>query len=55
MIILTKVAVPQVKEILSNYGKFPAVLWWDTPNDMNRERAAESSTMWWSSCGRISL
>ena len=33
------VAVPQVKEILSNYGEFPAVLWWDTPCDMNRERA----------------
>jgi alpha-L-fucosidase len=33
-----KVAVPQVKEILSNYGPI-AVLWWDTPCDMNRERA----------------
>ncbi len=36
---IDKVAVPQVKEILSNYGKFPAVLWWDTPIDMNKERA----------------
>jgi len=35
------VAVPQVKEILSNYGEFPAVLWWDTPVDMSRERAAK--------------
>jgi len=33
------VAVPQVKEILSNYGKFPAVLWWDTPTGMNTNRA----------------
>ena len=36
---IDKVAVPQVKEILSNYGEFPAVLWWDTPNGMNQERA----------------
>lgn len=36
---IDKVAVPQVREILSNYGKFPAVLWWDTPIDMNKERA----------------
>ena len=34
------VAVPQVKEILTKYGQFPAVLWWDTPGaGMNRERA----------------
>jgi alpha-L-fucosidase len=38
---IDKIAVPQVKEILSNYGKFPAVLWWDTPTDMNPERAAK--------------
>jgi alpha-L-fucosidase len=36
---LDKVAVPQVKEILTHYGEFPAVLWWDTPVDMNKERA----------------
>jgi alpha-L-fucosidase len=36
---IDKIAVPQVKEILSNYGEFPAVLWWDTPHDMNKERA----------------
>jgi alpha-L-fucosidase len=34
-----KVAVPQVKEICTNYGEFPAVLWWDTPTGMNEERA----------------
>ena len=33
------VAVPQVKELLSDYGEFPAVLWWDTPMDMTKERA----------------
>ncbi|MBC8481647.1 MAG: alpha-L-fucosidase [Planctomycetes bacterium] len=35
---IKKIAVPQVKEILSNYGDI-AVLWWDTPFDMNKERA----------------
>jgi alpha-L-fucosidase len=33
-------AVPQVREILSNYGPI-AVLWWDTPIDMNEQRAAQ--------------
>jgi alpha-L-fucosidase len=28
-----------VKEILTQYGEFPAVLWWDTPTDMTKERA----------------
>ena len=32
------IAVPQVREILSNYGPL-AVLWWDTPRDMNDQRA----------------
>src|ERR1022692_3607430 len=36
---IDKIAVPQVKEILSNYGAFPAVLWWDTAVDMNPARA----------------
>lgn len=35
---IKKIAVPQVKEILSNYGKI-SVLWWDTPVDMTKERA----------------
>jgi alpha-L-fucosidase len=35
-------AIPQIKELLSNYGDFPAVLWFDTPtNNMTPERAAE--------------
>ena len=39
---IDKVAVPQVRELLTNYGKdTPAVLWWDTPIDMNKERAAK--------------
>jgi len=38
---LDKIAVPQVRELLSNYGEFPAVLWWDTPQDMTPERAAK--------------
>jgi len=36
---IDKVAVAQVKEILTGYGEFPTVLWWDTPTDMNKERA----------------
>ncbi|MCE5185932.1 MAG: alpha-L-fucosidase [Planctomycetaceae bacterium] len=36
---LRSIAMPQVKEILSNYGDI-AILWWDTPTGMNPERAA---------------
>lgn len=32
------IAVPQVKEILTNYGRV-SILWYDTPVDMNKERA----------------
>ena len=32
---MNKVAVPQVREICSNYGEFPAVVWWDTPRGMS--------------------
>ena len=39
---IKKIAVPQVKEILTNYGPV-AVLWWDTPDNppynMTREMA----------------
>ncbi|MGC8743734.1 MAG: alpha-L-fucosidase [Verrucomicrobiia bacterium] len=35
---IDKIAVPQVREILSNYGPI-AVLWWDTPVNMTPERA----------------
>ena len=37
---IRNVAVPQVREILSNYGPI-AVLWWDTPCEMNAERARQ--------------
>ncbi len=37
---LKNIAMPQVREILSNYGPI-AVLWWDTPADMTRERALQ--------------
>src|SRR5208337_3895473 len=37
---IDQVAAPQVREILTNYGPdIPAVLRWDTPRDMNYERA----------------
>jgi len=35
---IRNIAVPQVKEILTNYGPI-SILWWDTPVDMNEERA----------------
>jgi alpha-L-fucosidase len=35
---LRDIAEPQVRELLSNYGPL-AILWWDTPVDMTRERA----------------
>mgnify|MGYP002347116080 CR=1 FL=1 len=37
---IRNIAVPQVKEILSNYGPI-AVLWWDTPYWMTIKRATE--------------
>lgn len=37
---IKNIAIPQVKEILSNYGKI-SVLWWDTPEGMTRERAEQ--------------
>jgi alpha-L-fucosidase len=37
---LDEVAVPQVSEILNNYGDIK-VLWWDTPENMTPERAAK--------------
>jgi len=38
---IERIAIPQVREILSNYGDAPAVLWWDTPVKMNADRAAK--------------
>ncbi len=37
---IDKIAVPQVKEILSNYGPI-SILWWDTPEGMTPQRAAK--------------
>ncbi len=37
---LEKIALPQVKEILSNYGGLD-IIWWDTPQNMTQERAAK--------------
>ena len=35
-------AIPQIKELLANYGEFPAVLWFDTPTkDMTPELAGK--------------
>ena len=35
---LRQIAVPQIKELFTNYGEI-SVLWWDTPIDMTPERA----------------
>lgn len=35
---MEKVAIPQVKELMTNYGEV-AVLWWDTPTNMTDENA----------------
>jgi alpha-L-fucosidase len=35
---LDQIAIPQIKEILSNYGDI-AILWWDTPHRMTDVRA----------------
>jgi alpha-L-fucosidase len=35
---ITQKAVPQVRELLSNYGD-PAILWWDTPIGMTEQAA----------------
>jgi len=41
---IDRVAVPQVKELLSNYGKI-AVFWWDTPTNMTDEAALKLQTL----------
>lgn len=41
---IDKVAVPQVREILTQYGDI-AELWWDVPTDMNKERAEKLHTL----------
>lgn len=41
---MDEVAIPQVKELLSNYGKL-AVLWWDTPTDMTDEYAEKLNAL----------
>ena len=37
---MEKVAIPQVKELMTNYGEV-AVLWWDTPTNMTDEYATK--------------
>ena len=37
---IDEIAIPQVKEILTNYGQVD-ILWWDTPTDMTYERSAK--------------
>lgn len=37
---IDRIAVPQVRELLTNYGPL-GVLWWDTPKDMTFERVSK--------------
>lgn len=41
---LDRVAVPQARELLTNYGPV-AVFWWDTPVGMNRARAEKLAAL----------
>lgn len=41
---IDEVAVPQVKELMTNYGEV-AVLWWDTPTNMTDEAALKLQTL----------
>jgi alpha-L-fucosidase len=41
---IDEVAIPQVKELLTNYGDV-AVLWWDTPTGMTDEYAAKLNAL----------
>lgn len=39
---INKTAIPQITELLTKYGSdIPAVVWWDTPAGMTKERAAK--------------
>ena len=42
---IDNVAIPQVREILTNYGDAPAILWWDTPVGMTRPMADKLYTL----------
>ncbi len=41
---IDEIAVPQVKELLTNYGEV-AILWWDTPTDMTDEYAEKLNAL----------
>ena len=41
---INDVAVPQVRELLTNYGDL-AVLWWDTPTDMTDDAATKLQSL----------
>ena len=38
---INEIAVPQVRELLTNYGEFPNVLWWDAPMFMDTREHAD--------------
>lgn len=43
---IKNVALPQISELLTNYGPdTPAVLWWDTPKGITKDRAAKFAAL----------
>jgi alpha-L-fucosidase len=39
---INKIAIPQISELLTNYGSdIPAIIWWDTPRGMTKPLAAK--------------
>jgi alpha-L-fucosidase len=43
---LHRKAIPQIRELLTNYGEFPAIVWFDTPtSEMTPELAGEIVTV----------
>jgi alpha-L-fucosidase len=38
---IDRIAIPHVKELLTNYGEFPSVMWWDTGDAMSPANAAK--------------
>ncbi len=38
---MKNIAIPQIKELATNYGDFPDILWWDVPVAMNLDYATQ--------------
>ena len=38
---MKNIAIPQIRELATNYGDFPDILWWDVPVAMNYDYATQ--------------